>query len=326
MTAQPSEHAYLRSYLAPFSELLARPDVTDIYVNRPGEVWVETLSEGPMRRPAPGLNADALEILARQVASVSHQGVSRAHPLLAATLPDGCRVQFVLPPATREFTALAIRRQVAARIRLDDYARAAPAPEAEAEKADAALARRLAAGDIVGFLRAAVRARKNILISGGTASGKTTFLNSLLREVAAEERLVVIEDTPEIELPHDDAVGLVAVRGDLGESGVCADDLVRASLRLRPDRIILGELRGQEAFSFLRAVNSGHPGSMTTIHADTPDGAFEQLALLVLQAGTGLSRDDILGYARRVIEVSVQLNRRSGVRSISDVRFNPALR
>jgi len=159
------------------------------------------------------------------------------------------------------------------------------------------------------MLAQAVRSRKNILISGGTSTGKTTFLNALLREIPLEERLILIEDTPELAVEQPNHVGLVAVRGELGEARVTANDLVTASLRMRPDRIILGELRGSEAFAFLRAINSGHPGAMTTIHADTPEAAVEQLVLLVLQAGTGLSRADIRHYITQTIDLFVQLRR-----------------
>src|SRR5690606_19074788 len=124
-------------------------------------------------------------------------------------------------------------------------------------------------------LQEAVRNRRNVLISGGTSTGKTTFLNALLREIPAAERLVLIEDTPELDMTHANAVGLLAARSALGEAAVKPEDLLMAALRLRPVRIILGELRGAEAFTFLRAVNTGHPGSMTTTHADDPARAVE---------------------------------------------------
>lgn len=134
-----------------------------------------------------------------------------------------------------------------------------------------------------------------------------------------DERLVLIEDTPELELAHENAVGLIAARGEMSEAEVSAEDLLIAALRMRPDRIILGELRGVEAFTFLRAVNTGHPGSMTTIHADTPQRAVEQLSLLVLQAGSKLSRDDVRHYVRESVDVFVQLQREQGRRSISSL-------
>ena len=169
------------------------------------------------------------------------------------------------------------------------------------------------------ILAGAVRARRNIIVSGGTSSGKTTFLNALLAEIPREERLLTIEDTEELRIEHPNAVGLIAARGRLAEADVSAEDLLIAALRMRPDRIILGELRGAEAFTFLRAVNTGHPGSMTTIHADTPQRAIEQLALLVLQTGSRLSRDDVRHYVRESIDVFVQLERHNGKRRVSQV-------
>jgi len=171
----------------------------------------------------------------------------------------------------------------------------------------------------------AVRARKNIIVSGGTSSGKTTFLNALLSEISPDERLILIEDTPELEIDHQNCIGLVSVRGELGEAQVSMNDLVSASLRMRPDRIILGELRGIEALAFLRAVNSGHPGSMTTIHADSPEAAVEQLVMLVLQGGTKLSRGDVRHYVRQSVDVFVQLSRVGGRRSVDAVILRDSL-
>jgi type IV secretion system protein VirB11 len=315
---------YLDVWLSPLLPMLARPDVTDIYINRPGECWVELLGGGIERHYVPELDSARLWQLARQVASLSHQGVSREHPLLAAILPDGARVQVVAPPATRGDLALAIRKHVVEGMGLGDYlatgafegvalahganaARPSPQPN---DESPAGLAKWL--GDLV-------RARANIMISGGTSTGKTTFLNALLREIPADERLIVIEDTPELQLVLDNAVGLVAVKGELGEARVTTDDLLQAALRMRPDRIIVGELRGVEAYAYLRAVNTGHPGSITTIHADSPEGALEQLALIVLQSGTQLRRDDIVQYATQVIDVIVQLERVGGKRRITRV-------
>jgi type IV secretion system protein VirB11 len=170
--------------------------------------------------------------------------------------------------------------------------------------------------DPVGFLREAVRDRQTILISGGTSTGKTTFLNALLREVPVSERVIVVEDTAEVQLHGPNDLGLIAVKGELGEAMIDTDDLLQAALRLRPDRILLGELRGKEAVSFLRAVNTGHPGSFSTIHANSPAGALEQLALMVMQAGIGLSRSDTIAYARSVIDIVVQLGRSGQNRQI----------
>jgi len=320
---------YLQTYLAPFAPLLARADVTDIFVNRPGEVWVETLGGGLERQAAPELDETGLWRLARQIASLTHQGISREHPLLSAVLPDGARIQIVAPPATRGPLALAIRKHVVADLTLDDYARAGAFDGARRDDLGAAdLDRRLEGllneGRIADFLREAVRGRKNVIVSGGTSTGKTTFLNALLKEISRDERLIVIEDTPEVQLDHPNAVGLVAVRGELGEARVDADALLQASLRMRPDRIILGELRGAEAYSFLRAVNTGHPGSVTTVHADSPRGALDQVALMVLQAGANLGRAEIVDYVKGVVDVFVQLSRKDGRRVVSEIAFDPA--
>ncbi|MGR4893623.1 P-type DNA transfer ATPase VirB11 [Sphingopyxis sp. LARHCG72] len=324
MTADVADRVYLGSYLVPLSFALERADVTDIYINRPGELWLETLGGAIERHEVPALDGPLLARLARQVASLSHQGISREHPLLSASLPDGSRIQIVAPPATRGDLAIAIRKHVSADLTLDDYVSAdafrnIPKP-GHGQSAVVDRVRGLVdAGDIATALREAVRGRLNILISGGTSSGKTTFLNALIREIPVQERLILIEDTPEIRLAHENAVGLVAARSALGEAAVTANDLVSASLRMRPDRIILGELRGPEAFAFLRAINTGHPGSMTTIHADNVERAFEQLALLVLEGGSTLRREDILAYVRTTVDLVLQLSRDATGRSVSGI-------
>lgn len=324
------KQVYLRAYLAPFAAVLERSDVTDIYVNRPHEIWAESTGGAIERLESPELDEATLERLARQIASLAHQGISREHPLLSATLPDGARVQVVAPPATRNGVALAIRKHVSANLRLTDYTETGAFADtatraAEASKADGAIDQALASGDIATALATAVCARKNILISGGTSTGKTTFLNALIAEIPADERLIFIEDTPELQIQHANAIGLLAARSELGEARVNANDLVAASLRMRPDRIILGELRGDEALAFLRAVNTGHPGSMTTVHADSPRGAIEQITLLALQGGTQLSRADVHHYVRSTIDLYVQLGRSAGRRHVSQVVRGGAL-
>ena len=321
----PEGQVYLHSYLAPFADILARADVTDIYVNAPEECWVETLGGGIERHEIAGLNETALARLARQIAAYAHQGISREHPILSAALPGGERVQIIIPPATRGGIVLAIRKHVSSDLRLADYVASGAFESAHLAGSrleaglDAQLRQKLQPSDVAGLLAAAVRGRRNILISGGTSTGKTTFLNALIQEVPQEERLIFIEDTPELHLHHPNAIGLIAPRSALGEALVTAEDLLNASLRMRPDRIILGELRGPEAYTFLRAVNTGHPGSMTTIHADSPERSVEQIALLVLQGGTTLRREHVIHYIRSSIDVFVQLSRTAGRRSVSEI-------
>jgi len=324
MTAQRAA-VYLNTYLTPLAPFLSRDDVTDIFVNRIGEAWVETLSGGLERHDVPGLDDTTLWRLARQIASLSHQGVNREHPLLSATLPGGERVQIVAPPATRGSLALAVRKHIVADLSLEDYedagCLAAVRTDAGSHTADSDTELRtlLAAGRTAEFLKEAVRRRKNIVVAGGTSTGKTTFVNALIKEIPRHERLILIEDAAEVRIEHPNALGLLAVRGETGEAKVTAEDLLQASLRMRPDRIILGELRGREAASYLRAVNSGHPGSITTLHADSPRGAADQLSLMVLQAGLNLGRADVVTYVNSVVDIFVQLTRTAGRRAISQI-------
>lgn len=302
---------WLEACIAPLAPFLAQGDVTDLHVNAPGEVWIERLGGATERHEVPALDEATLLRLARQIAAATSQGINPSHPLLAARLPSGERVQVVVPPATRAHVALSIRKHVAAALTLEDYdPDVGMASDATQAKSDS--------GGAAALLRQAVLRRQNILVSGGTSTGKTTFLNTLLREIPPTERLVVIEDTPELRVPHANSVGLIAVRGSLGEAGVTAEDLLIASLRMRPDRIILGEVRGSEAMTFLRAINTGHPGSLCTIHADSPYGAIDQLVMLALQAGSRMRWEDLESYVRRTIGIVVQLDRIGGQRVIRE--------
>ena len=305
--------AYLEAYLEPFRQWLGRDTVTEILVNRPGEVWIEDSAHPGMQRiEAVEIDDRLVQRLAEQVARVSHQGINREHPLLGATLPDGARVQFCGPPATRRHWAMAIRRHRRLDLPLDAYDSGPLGVTTEENMPDAS-------AEPIAFLRAAIAARQTILISGGTSTGKTTFLNSMLGEIPPDERVVLVEDTPELRLPGSNGVGLVAVKGELGEARITANELLQAALRLRPDRIVLGELRGAESVSFLRAINTGHPGSFSTIHANSLRGALDQLALMVMQTGIGLSRSDTIEYAASVIDVIVQLGRVGGRRQITAI-------
>lgn len=323
MTAQLRCHSqfYLDTWLQPLSPFLERNDVTDIFVNRPGEAWTEALGGEIERHDIPALDRLTLERLVRQIAGFSHQGISREHPLLAATLPDGSRVQIAIPPVTRGEIAFAIRKHVSSNMTLDDYDAAGLFKNVASVTSVAGNQQLLASDDLKGILQSAVKRRANVLISGGTATGKTTFLNALLREIPNKERLLLIEDAPELQIHHLNFVGLLAARSALREADVTADDLLVAALRMRPDRIILGEIRGAEALTFLRAINTGHPGAMATIHADGPERAVEQLAMLVLQSGSRLSWGDVIRYVRSTIDVYVHLDRQGGKRSIGAVRL-----
>ena len=318
--SQPRQRSvYLDAYLAPFQPWLERESVTEILVNRPGEVWVEDAAHPGMQRiEHPDMDDRLLRRLAEQVARISHQGINREHPLLAATLPGGERIQLCGPPATRDNWVMAIRRHRMLDMPLDAYDRGAIVPRAEARMPDAL-------GEPIAYLREAIVRKKTILISGGTSTGKTTFLNAMLREIPKTDRVVLVEDTAELKLPGLNGVGLIAIKGELGEARLTANDLLQAALRLRPDRIVLGELRGTETVSFLRAINTGHPGSFSTVHANSPRGALEQIALMAMQSGIGLTRTETIEYAASVIDVIVQLDRTEGQRGISMIAESGAL-
>ncbi len=320
--AQPEgeRSVYLDAYLAPFREWLERDTVTEILVNRPGEVWIEdAASPGMQRIDTPNITDTLVQRLAEQVARVCHQGINREHPLLGATLPDGARIQFCGPPASRKHWVMAIRRHRRLDLPLDAYDNGALKPATAGAMPDPQ-------AEPIAFLREAIRQRRTILISGGTSTGKTTFLNAMLGEIPPHQRVVLVEDTPELRLPGENGVGLVAVKGELGEAKVTANELLQAALRLRPDRIVLGELRGAESVSFLRAINTGHPGSFSTIHANSLRGALEQLSLMVMQTGIGLSRSDTIAYAASVIDVVVQLGRDAdGKRGITEINTSEQL-
>ncbi|MCK0127707.1 P-type DNA transfer ATPase VirB11 [Erythrobacter sp. F6033] len=318
LIAMGERSVYLDAYLEPFKRWLDRDTVTEIMVNRPGEVWIEDASDPGMKRiETPEIDDRLVQRLAEQVARVSHQGINREHPLLGATLPDGARIQFCGPPASRKHWIMAIRRHRRLDLPLDAYDSGPLSSEAEVSMPDPQM-------EPIAYLRKAIRARKTVLISGGTSTGKTTFLNAMLGEIPQEERVVLVEDTPELRFPGENSVGLVAVKGELGEAKVTANELLQAALRLRPDRIVLGELRGAESVSFLRAINTGHPGSFSTIHANSLNGALEQLSLMVMQTGIGLSRSDTIAYSASVIDVIVQLGRdtngKRGITQIADTR------
>ena len=319
---------YINKYLELFHQWLTDPLVSEICVNKPGEVWIEKAGDPVMQCYEHAAVTDVmLDRLARQIARITGQAINDEHPLLSAALPTGERVQIVLPPLSRHGVALSIRKQVMRAMNFDDYEKAGAFTGIELvhDRQETEEDRHLR--DLAGqqnfrtFIASAARARKNILISGGTSTGKTTFLNAILRELDPHERILTIEDTPEVCPPHQNHLSLIASKGGQGLAQVTVQDLLEAALRLRPDRILLGELRGKEAYTFLRAVNTGHPGSLSTVHADTPHGALEQVALMVMQANLGLSHDQVMAYIRSIVDIVIQLKRAGGRRFISEVWY-----
>ncbi len=307
-------------------------DVTDLCINRPGEAYVETRA-GWRCVPLPFATFDWCVSLAKLVANSTKQRVDGESPLLSAALPSGERIQLVLPPATTlGAVAITIRRPADELWTLDELAergifRATRRANEAPDETEAILLKLLDEKDYRGFMRLAVSSRKNILVSGPTGSGKTTFTKALIREIAGDERLITIEDARELVLDrHPNHVRLFYSKDDQGLARVTPKQLLEACLRMKPDRILLAELRGEEAFDYLRNVNSGHPGSITSIHAASAELAFEQLMLLVKQsrAGQELAREEIKNLLYLLIDVVVQFGVEHRERCIREVWFDPA--
>ena len=312
--------------------LLADPDVTELCINRPREIFIET-DTGWRREEVQFADFDWCLRVAKLIANVTRQRVDEASPLLSASLPSGERVQIVLPPATTMgCVAITIRRPSVAVWPIEELARRGvfgklQPDSAQALDADARLMCLHAAQQYPAFLRLAVKARKNIVVSGATGSGKTTWTKALIREIPGEERLVTIEDAAELVLDgHPNHVRLFYSKDDQGLARVTPKQLLECCLRMRPDRILLAELRAEEAFDYLRNVNSGHPGSITSVHATSAELAFEQLMLLVKQspAGRGLARRDIKGLLYLLVDVVIQCGLDGRQRVIREIWFDPA--
>jgi type IV secretion system protein VirB11 len=324
-----SSIAALDSFMLPLKQILDRDGVNEVSINRPHEVWVE-LKGDMIKEELPTFDIEHLKSMGRLVAQATEQRLSEEEPLLSATLPNGFRIQIVFPPACEQgCVIISIRKPSVLKWTLEDYDKmgmfdSTSVGEIE-DKNSLILSKLLQLNRIKEFLQRSVLYKKNIIISGGTSTGKTTFTNAVIRSIPHEERLITVEDAREIDLTsHPNRVHLIASKGGQGRSKVTTQDLIEACLRLRPERIIVGELRGTEAFSFLRAINTGHPGSISTLHADTPLMAIEQLKMMVMQAGLGMTPSEIVSYIRNVVDVIVQLKRgNKGRRFISEVYFRP---
>jgi len=330
----------VRELLKPLAAYLDDPSLFEIVINRAGEVRTEGL-DGWQTHDASDLTFERLRRLALVIASSSNQAIDDTRPLLSATLPGGERIQIVIPPAVPEGTiSLTIRKPSIVNFTLEQLhekglfevtrlvGRAAQIKDADAADLDPnakALLKRLRESDYVGFLRESVRGRLNILISGATGSGKTTLSKALICEIPDDERIMTIEDTPELVIPQPNHVRLFYSKGGQGTAKVSAKELLEACLRMRPDRILLQELRDEAAFYYINNVNSGHPGSITTVHANSARLAFERLTLLVKEsaAGRDLERDDIRNLLKATVDIVVQCKRVGGKFRVTEIYFDP---
>ncbi len=318
----------LQHYLAPLQASLAHDDVSELVINRPGELALERAG-GWTWLEAPELTETWLTTLAKAAAAYTAQDISADAPICSTVLPGGLRCQLVLPPAA-EAVSLTVRKPSAASFDLAAFAarglfdQVALARNALSEAEDELLRLR-DAGDWPGFFRLAVESRRNVLISGATGSGKTTFAKGLVKLIPPQERLITIEDSRELTVPHRNVVHLLYAKDGQGLAKVGPKQLLESALRMRPDRILLQELRDGTAFFYLRAVNTGHPGSITTVHADSPALAFEQLTLLVKESegGRDLARDDIRALLHSLVDVVVQMRRVEGRFRMTEVWYEP---
>ena len=329
--AEPADGSALALTLRGLRPLLADPDVMELCINRPHEAFVET-SRGWRRESLPFASFDWCCRLAKLVANSTQQRVDATSPLLSASLPSGERVQIALPPATTAgCVAIAIRRPAQQIWSIEELAsrgifRRTRHATADLDETERELLRLLAAGEFEAFMRLAVRSRKNIVVSGPTGSGKTTWTKALIREIPGDERLVTIEDAKELMLDrHPNHVRLFYSKDDQGLARVTPKQLLESCLRLKPDRILLAELRAEEAFDYLRNVNSGHPGSITSIHATSAELAFEQLVLLVKQnaGGRELARADIKSLLYMLVDVVIQFGVDRHERFIKEIWYDP---
>lgn len=326
------EHSALDLTLRALRPILSDNAVTELCINRPGEAFIET-REGWRCVPLKFADFQWCTSLAKLVANSTRQRIDAESPLLSASLPSGERIQIVFPPATTTNTvAMTIRRPADEVWTLDELAhkglfRTTRQASVTLDDTESELVSLLTARNHESFMRLAVKSRRNILVSGPTGSGKTTFTKALIREIPGDERLITIEDAKELVLDrHPNHVRLFYSKDDQGLARVTPKQLLESCLRMKPDRILFAELRGEEAFDYLRNVNSGHPGSITSIHAASAELAFEQLVLLVKQsrAGQELARSDIKNLLYLLIDVVVQFGVEHRQRCIREIYYDPA--
>jgi len=290
----------VRSFFSPILEYIDSPEISEIMINSHSEIWVE--SGGKVLKTETCFESqEALMSAVNNIAQFVKRRIDEETPTMDARLPDGSRIHVVLPPCSQKGICISIRKFKKALTleKLLDY-------ESITE-------------DAIEFIRQAIIQKRNILVSGGTGSGKTSLLNALTSLVPNEERIIVIEDSSELKLQQDHVVYLETKEPDRhGKGKVSIRDLLRSTLRLRPDRIIVGEIRGEEAIDFLQAMNTGHGGSMGTLHANSPLDALYRLETLTLFSGIAIPLTAIRAQVASSIDLIVQTTRyRNGARKIS---------
>ena len=272
--------------LGPLEPLLQDPLITDVMVNGPGPVWVER--SGRLLETPVVVDRPQIDLLVERIVAPLGRRADPVHALVDGRLADGSRVHVVMPPLAVDGPCITVRRFSVRPIPLDD----------------------IAAQPVADLLRWAVAARCNVVVSGATGSGKTTLLNALAAQVPAGERIITVEDAAELRLGAPHVVRLESRPSSTdGAAEVSIRDLVRNALRMRPDRLIVGEVRGPEALDLLSAMNTGHDGSLSTVHANGPTDALHRLETLVLMAGVGLPAASVASQLARAVDLLVHLER-----------------
>lgn len=312
------------------STLLGNKAVTEICVNRPGEVFYESRG-GWHREEVPSLTFERARAFCTAIVNESRTGqsITERTPIVSFTFLTGQRAQFVIPPAVEAGTvSITIRLPSQKRFSLEEYKDSGFFEQlGEANTGLSADDHQLIAlkqqGKFAEFFAKAVLSRKNIVVAGATGSGKTTFMKALVDHIPANERLVSIEDARELFLIHPNRVHLLYSRGGQSDSSVTAKGCMEACLRMKPDRILLAELRGDESFFFVRNCASGHPGSITSCHAGSAAQAWEQLALMVKASpeGSSLEYEVIKHLLRMTIDIMIHVDAHGGVRRITGIDF-----
>ena len=288
-------------FLRPIEHLIRDAEISEIMVNGSGRIFIERHGE-LLAIPDATIPEKSLQVAVRNIARTLGEEINDEMPLLDARLPDGSRVAAAIPPCSRRGTTLTIRKFQSRRFTPEELVRIGTIPQ-----------------PVMDHLKDAVEQRRNILISGGTGSGKTTMLNALASFIDSKERVVLIEDTSEIQVSLENLVEFEARRERPGQRAVTIRDLLRATLRHRPDRIILGEVRGGEAFDLLQALNTGHSGTLSTIHSNSAEQAVTRFISCVLQSGIELPYRAIRSNIGDVVQLLLHIERHSGRRYVAQL-------
>ena len=317
------EISYVEQYLSPLKKYLIDDHINELSINPDGSIFVEEAGASHMHEIDVTLSPTAIKRLGAQLAGETKNTVGALNPIVSGRVivwGNPQRVQVIIEPAIEHGVSLSIRKYLTRTLDCEDIQFVDGGQiKVEDDRRDRhqAIAGLAECGDLQGLFRKAIDEKFNILISGGTSSGKTTVARALLSMSDANERIITIEDAQELHPPHKNQVGLIADRKD--KSARNPSRLLESCLRMRPDRIIVGEIRGVEAYDFLEAINTGHPGAITTIHADSPELAFDRLALMVMRSGVQMTHGEIIQYAKKTIDLVIQVGRRHGQRGVLEI-------